>query len=195
MNDVKSSKAQGNVFIIDDAVDSCALMGSILASSGYKVVTSTDPVAAFQKKLPFRPDILLLDIMMPGMSGVEVMEKIGHSGQRSSFRIIAVSGLSDQNDIDQAFAAGANDFLAKPFRPHELLLRVEKQMEELRKDKGEAGENIIQNKIDNLAPKSPQIEFERRGPSVRSRLVAPSSLSETGHGPRGFLVGLGGASN
>ncbi|MFC1491854.1 response regulator [Nitrospinota bacterium] len=137
------SNSPGSVYIIDDDFDIVAMIGSILAGAGYRVETATDPVAAFKKELPFRPDILLIDIMMPRMSGIEVMERIGRSSERDQFRIITVSALADQENIERAAAAGADDYLAKPFHPEELLLRVSRQMEELRKSRAAAeGEGV-----------------------------------------------------
>ncbi|MFC1491857.1 response regulator [Nitrospinota bacterium] len=137
------SNAPGSVYIIDDDFDIVAMIGSILGGAGYRVESATDPVAAFKKELPFRPDILLIDIMMPRMSGIEVMERIGRSSERDQFRIITVSALTDQENIERAAAAGADDFLAKPFHPEELLLRVSRQMEDLRKSQRRKSEGII----------------------------------------------------
>lgn len=185
---MSSDKSPGSVFIIDDSVDSCTLMALILSESGYRVETSIDPIEAFKKKLPFQPDILLLDIMMPGMSGIEIMERIGKSSQRSSFRIISVSGLNDQGDIDRAYAAGANDFLAKPFQPQELLLRVEKQMGELRKSKNE---DVVPGSRESPPQETHHVEPKKEDtlPRFGAQKDVAVSSPVAGHAPRTMPTG------
>ena len=123
----------GGVYVIDDDPDIVALIRAVLTGAGFRVESETDSAAAMQKKLPFRPDVLLIDIMMPGISGLEIMERIGGGAGREKFRIITVSTLTDHADIERAAAAGADDYLAKPFHPEELLLRVRRQMAYLKK--------------------------------------------------------------
>ncbi|MBT3350524.1 MAG: response regulator [Nitrospinaceae bacterium] len=130
-----STNAPVGVYVIDDDPDVVSFIRTILVEAGFRVETETDSTAAMKKKLPFRPDVLMIDIMMPGISGLEIMERITGSAGREKFRIITVSTLTRHADIERAAAAGADDYLAKPFHPEELLLRVRRQVDELKKSR------------------------------------------------------------
>ena len=128
----KGETGCGNVFIIDDDSDIAAMMAAVIRNAGYNVATAFDPVSALQMDLPFKPDIILTDIMMPQMSGFDLIDKIKELCDDHNIRIMAVSALKSPSDIEQAIEAGAADYLAKPFHPEELLLRIERQMHSLR---------------------------------------------------------------
>ena len=129
-----------NVFIIDDDPDIVSLMMTLLSMAGYRVEVVTDPSKALQKDLPFKPDILLVDLQMPKLSGFELIEMLRDTCREQGIKIITVSALKGEEDIERAYQAGTDDYLAKPFAHEELLLRVRKQLEIQRAERTNAEE-------------------------------------------------------
>ncbi len=120
--------APGNIFVVDDDPETVAFIRAVLSEGGHRVETATDPRVFLNKEVPFVPDVILLDVMMPEMSGIEVMEKIKKSCTERGIRLVTVSALSGEADIENAYRAGADDYIVKPFETGELLLRVERQL-------------------------------------------------------------------
>ncbi|MEE9255725.1 MAG: response regulator, partial [bacterium] len=120
--------APGNIFVVDDDPETVAFIRAVLSEGGHRVETATDPRVFLNKEVPFVPDVILLDVMMPEMSGIEVMEKIKKACTERGIRLVTVSALSGEADIENAYRAGADDYIVKPFETGELLLRVERQL-------------------------------------------------------------------
>ena len=83
---------------------------------------------ALDKVASFQPDLILLDVMMPKLSGFEVCEKLKSDPQTSRIMILMVTALGDPGDIERAVAAGTDDFLSKPVQQVELVKRVENML-------------------------------------------------------------------
>ncbi|NJL74824.1 MAG: response regulator [Saprospiraceae bacterium] len=92
---------------------------------GMDVVLAKDGQEAFQKIATERPDLIVADIEMPKLSGIQLIEKVRQS-EHKHLPIIVISALDHEDDILEAFRKGANDFVAKPFKPAELVLRVKR---------------------------------------------------------------------
>ncbi|MDP6086997.1 MAG: response regulator [Nitrospinota bacterium] len=134
MNTLSSvqKRPPANIFVIDDDPDMVSLITTILSDAGYAVEGATDPVKALEKELPFKPDIILIDLNMPEISGYELIESLRDACRSQEIKIITVSALRDEEDIDRAFHAGTNDFLTKPFSNEELLPRIARQLQILK---------------------------------------------------------------
>jgi DNA-binding response OmpR family regulator len=109
------------VLIIDDDHDLVALSEHILKGEGVQVLTARDGSEGIGKLLIYQPDLILLDIVMPGISGLEVCQKIRTI---SNAPLIIVTALNHEQNMLQAFELGADDFLPKPFSAQILLARV-----------------------------------------------------------------------
>ena len=109
------------VLLIDDDSDLLALSSHIFKSAGAQVITACDGWEGLGKFLTQRPDLILLDIMMPGINGLDVCKKIR---QISNIPLIILTALHDEQNMIQALELGADDFLSKPFTAQILLARV-----------------------------------------------------------------------
>jgi PleD family two-component response regulator len=112
------------ILIADDDAQGVELLETYLADSGYETRRATDGEQTLRQVKEWRPDVILLDIMMPKISGFEVCKQIrAHEGSRD-IGILMVTALDQSSDVDRAVDAGTNDFLTKPINKTELLLRI-----------------------------------------------------------------------
>ena len=110
-----------SVLLIDDDIHVLRLMNSILEVRGYQVIAAVDSKTALQKFYEHDPDIVLLDIMMPDVDGLDVCRRIR---EFSDVPIIMVTAKVNKEDIVATLDAGADDYLAKPFSNSELIARI-----------------------------------------------------------------------
>ena len=112
------------ILVGEDEEHARALLEIKLRNSGYEVVTAEDGEAALKQTLALLPDLVVLDIMMPAMTGFEVLAALKQNPSTSSIPIILVSAQSNEENILKGLRLGANDYMVKPFSPHELVARV-----------------------------------------------------------------------
>ena len=112
------------ILIADDNQQNCELLEAYLAGEGYLIDFSSDGEATLKQVEREQPDLILLDIMMPRMSGYEVCERLKKSEVTCDIPIIMVTALNESGDIEKAVNAGADDYLAKPFVIAELVARI-----------------------------------------------------------------------
>lgn len=112
------------IMIADDEEDMRDVTRMILEAEGYTVVTAYDGLDALSMAEAEMPDLLLLDLMMPVMSGLDVARKMKESSTLSGIPIIMLSAAGQADSVQAALAAGAQDFLVKPFEPTLLMRRV-----------------------------------------------------------------------
>jgi CheY-like chemotaxis protein len=114
------------ILIVDDNIQNCELLDAYLTESGepYEVAMAYDGQAALKKVAEFQPDLILLDIMMPKLSGYEVCKQLRKAPETHSVPILVVTALNEAGDIEKAVQAGADDFLTKPVQRIELITRV-----------------------------------------------------------------------
>ena len=112
------------VLVVDDEPDIVALVAYHLVKAGYRVSTaSTGPDAVAQAKAE-RPAMLVLDLMLPGMSGFEVLEQLRADEATRDVAVLLLTARKDEPDRIRGLSLGADDYLTKPFSPQELVLRV-----------------------------------------------------------------------
>lgn len=121
MTDARKSR----ILIADDEPFNRELLEAYLAEGDYELEYAADGQETLDKTASFNPDLILLDVMMPKLSGFEVCEKLKKDPQTSSVMILMVTALSDLGDVERAVAVGCDDFLSKPINQLELLIRVE----------------------------------------------------------------------
>ena len=112
------------VLVADDTESVRSLFAELLAADGYRVLTACDGSAAFEAAQRYRPDVLLLDVRMPGLDGVEVCRRVKAAAETRLTPVILVTGAADSADRLEGIEAGADDFLMKPVNPLELRARV-----------------------------------------------------------------------
>jgi two-component system alkaline phosphatase synthesis response regulator PhoP len=116
--------ARPRVLIADDNPQGVELLEAYLSGSDYDVETAADGEETLRKVKQWRPDLILLDIMMPKVSGFEVCKRMRSDPQMQDTAVLMITALDQQSDIDRAVEAGTDDFLTKPINKTELLLRV-----------------------------------------------------------------------
>ncbi len=112
------------ILIIDDQPENVFVLQDRLEHEGYKVITAYDGQSGIDKAVEEHPDIILLDIMMPGMSGFEVCEVLTKNEKTKKIPIIMVTALTGSDDIKKGLELGAYDYIKKPFNRVELLARI-----------------------------------------------------------------------
>ena len=116
--------ARPTVMIVDDEARNCKLLKGMLAGENYRIHTFRDGRDALQSMESVAPDIILLDIMMPGIDGFEVCRRLKQDETTQAIPVVMVTALTDDNCQSVAVEAGADDFLNKPVCPDELRIRV-----------------------------------------------------------------------
>ena len=116
--------AKPKVMVVDDDKTVRHLTGSLLSPNGYDVILAEDGIDALAKATKTLPDIILLDIKMPKMDGLEVARRLKTSKRTKIIPIVIMSILGEVEDRVKAMRAGADDFLVKPVDKNELLTRV-----------------------------------------------------------------------
>lgn len=111
-----------HILIVDDDIRILKLLKKFLSQNGYLVSTSSSPSEAAELISNFVYDLIILDVMMPEITGLEFAAKIKNSG--AAMPIIMLTALSEPDDRVKGLESGANDYLTKPFEPRELLLRI-----------------------------------------------------------------------
>jgi two-component system sensor histidine kinase/response regulator len=120
--------AEFKILVVDDVVANVILLKALLSREGYKIATATSGEDALNKLPIEKPDVILLDVMMPGMSGFEVAEKIAKMSYFEDVQIIFLTALNSPADIVKGFKLGASDFVTKPFNREELIIRLTHQI-------------------------------------------------------------------
>jgi len=113
------------ILIADDNQPNVELLEAYLAEVDCEIAVAADGHETLEKVAEFKPDLILLDIMMPKLSGFEVCRLLRKNPETSHIMILMVTALGEAGDIERAVAAGCNDFLSKPINKLELLKRVE----------------------------------------------------------------------
>jgi class 3 adenylate cyclase len=112
------------ILIVDDAPANIQILSTTLKDKGYQISVATNGRQALEVLARVRPDLILLDVMMPEMDGFETCRRIKASEQWRQIPVIFLTAKTEVTDIVQGFELGAVDYVAKPFNAHELLARV-----------------------------------------------------------------------
>ena len=117
--------ARETIAVIEDEPDILEVIRYNLAREGYSVECARDGKRGLELVQQCRPDLLLLDLMLPGLDGTEVCRRLKAAPSTSSIPIVMVTARGEESDVVAGFKLGADDYVAKPFSPKELLARVE----------------------------------------------------------------------
>jgi putative two-component system response regulator len=112
------------ILIVDDEYSGRETLQSVLEGEGYNLLMAENGPQAIEKAKSFLPDVILLDVMMPGMTGFEVCERIRNDPQVAEIPIIILTALDDRESLLTGLKAGADDFISKPFDRFELRARL-----------------------------------------------------------------------
>jgi DNA-binding response OmpR family regulator len=126
------------VLIIDDDSDLLQLASLIFKKAGAEVITANDGLDGISKFFTHQPDLVILDVMMPGSNGFDICQRIR---QVSDAPLIMLTALNKEQEMLQGLAAGADDFLSKPFNPEILLARARTVLRRMQRSNGGNGSN------------------------------------------------------
>lgn len=116
------------ILIVDDNKKNLQVLGNILAENNYRVAMAIDGTKALVLAPKLQPDIILLDIMMPGIDGFEVCRLMKSDAATCDIPIIFLTAKVDLEDVVTGFTAGGVDYITKPFKKEELLVRIKTQL-------------------------------------------------------------------
>src|SRR5436190_4384395 len=136
------------ILVVDDEPDALELISFNLKGAGYEVLTAEDGNSALRKARARKPDLILLDLMIPEVDGLEVCKILRRDPETSAIPIIMLTAKAGELDRILGLELGANDYITKPFSPRELVLRVKNLLKrnsppDEKKDRYEVGELAI----------------------------------------------------
>ncbi|WP_447589301.1 response regulator [Aquipseudomonas campi] len=115
---------RGVILIVDDTPDNLALLSDALDDAGYMVLVALDGLSALNRIQRRRPDLILLDAMMPGLDGFETCRRIKAQPETADIPVLFMTALTDSEHVVEGFEAGGIDYVTKPIHPDEVLARV-----------------------------------------------------------------------
>jgi phosphoserine phosphatase RsbU/P len=122
------SQNENSILIVDDTPENLTLLRQMLTENGYRVRPALNGETALTSIKNDLPDLILLDIMMPGMGGYEVCKRLKSEEKTRRIPIIFISALNELDDKVKAFSLGCADYITKPFQAEEVLARVKTHM-------------------------------------------------------------------
>lgn len=123
-NTVVHTMADEKILIIEDDSDISELVQYNLEREGYKVVTASDGEVGYTKALQHRPNLIVLDLMLPGMDGLSVCRQLRAHPETKFTPIVMLTAKNEESDVVIGLEMGADDYLSKPFSPKELVARI-----------------------------------------------------------------------
>jgi DNA-binding response OmpR family regulator len=117
-----------NILIVDDDSDIRELVAFKLRQMGYGVRVEKDGEVGLVVAREEQPDLILLDVMMPRISGIEICRRLRAEEATAHIPIILITAKAQEMDVERGFSAGANDYIVKPFSPRDLVARVENML-------------------------------------------------------------------
>jgi two-component system phosphate regulon response regulator PhoB len=135
------------ILVVDDEPDITALVAYHLAKAGYRVSTASNGTEAIRTATEQRPDIVVLDLMLPGLSGLDVLQALRKQAETREVGVILLTARREEADRIRGLSLGADDYLTKPFSPHELTLRVAAILRRLSAPSVAAGSQLVAGPI------------------------------------------------
>lgn len=132
------------VLVVDDESDVTELLQYRLEQEGYRVATLNDPLGFVVKVREFEPDLMLLDIMMPELSGIQLCRIVRADPSMKDIPVIFLSARGEVEDRIKGLEAGAEDYVSKPFNTNELMLRISKMLKRSGAPSEPAGQSRIE---------------------------------------------------
>jgi CheY-like chemotaxis protein len=117
------------VLVADDEEDILALVTTILERAGHQVMPVRDGAAALAAVRDRRPDLVVLDISMPEVDGLEVLRRLRADAETSDLPVVLLSAQAQEDDVRRGFSTGASAYVKKPFSPRDLTERVDELLE------------------------------------------------------------------
>ncbi len=135
------------ILVVDDEPDITGLVAYHLARAGYRVSTANNGQDALKAAREERPDVVVLDLMLPGVSGYEVLRELRKREDTADVGVILLTARREEADRIKGLSLGADDYLTKPFSPQELTLRVAAVLRRLAAPAVAAGSNLVEGSL------------------------------------------------
>jgi two-component system alkaline phosphatase synthesis response regulator PhoP len=136
----EADMANAKVLIVDDEAAILNLVVAYLKPEGYEVYTAADGPAGLQAARAYKPDLIVLDVMLPGMDGVEVLTRLR---RESEVYVILLTAKTEETDKIVGLSVGADDYVTKPFSPRELVARIKAALRRMKSDGETRTGNIL----------------------------------------------------
>ena len=120
-----AGERQPLVLVADDEPDIRDLVAIRLARASYRVATARDGTEAVERAVELRPDLIVLDVNMPGQDGFETSRRLREDPRTSHVPVVFLTARTREQDVVTGYARGGDGYVTKPFEPHELLARVD----------------------------------------------------------------------
>ena len=121
-------KENYEILLVDDNVENLKVLSAILREEGYQIRIAKDGVQTLESVKQSEPDLIILDVQMPNLDGFEVAKILTSDMTKGRVPIIFLSALGDQYNISQAYKAGGDDYIKKPFFRDEIVMKVKSQL-------------------------------------------------------------------
>lgn len=144
LRNMQINQSEFKLLVVDDVQTNVLLLKALLHKEGYCILIANDGKEALEVAQKEQPDLILLDVMMPGMDGFEVAERLKSDEYNIDTPVIFLTALDDTQSIVNGFKLGASDFISKPFRKEELMVRIRHQLSLV------AARRIIEAQTDEL---------------------------------------------
>ncbi|MHB8589703.1 MAG: response regulator [Candidatus Dormibacteraceae bacterium] len=128
-NSTTPARVRRTVLIADDQPSNRMLASAIIGTDDYNVIEARDGVEAWTLIQEHRPSLVLLDVRMPGQTGLEILHAIKSDPKLSATKVILLTASAQESEISAGLAAGADSYLTKPFSPADLLARLDEALE------------------------------------------------------------------
>jgi two-component system alkaline phosphatase synthesis response regulator PhoP len=150
------------ILVIDDEPSIVNLVSAYLKPEGYEVFAASDGIAGLKAARAYKPDLIVLDLMLPGKDGFDVLSQLR---RESNVYVILLTAKTEETDKIVGLSVGADDYVTKPFSPRELVARIKSALRRLQPGSGAGSENMI------LAFRHVRIDMGARQVSVDERPV------------------------
>jgi two-component system, OmpR family, alkaline phosphatase synthesis response regulator PhoP len=137
---LNTSMTSPKILVVDDEPGILNLVTAYLRQEGYEYFTATDGPSGLKAARAFKPDLIVLDIMLPGMDGLEVLT---HLRRESNVYVILLTAKTEEMDKIIGLSVGADDYLTKPFSPRELVARIKAALRRMRQERLPTEGNVI----------------------------------------------------
>ncbi|MBI5842271.1 MAG: response regulator transcription factor [Chloroflexi bacterium] len=128
------------ILVVDDEPSIVNLVGAYLKPEGYEVFTATDGPSGLKAARAYKPDLLILDVMLPGMDGLELLSRLR---RESEMYVILLTARTEETDKIVGLSVGADDYVTKPFSPRELVARVKAAVRRLQTGAGSGADGGV----------------------------------------------------
>ena len=128
------------ILVVDDEPSIINLVTAYLKPEGYEVYTASDGNAGLKSARAFKPDLIILDLMLPGIDGIELLSRLR---RESDVYVIMLTARTDETDKVIGLSVGADDYVTKPFSPRELVARVKAALRRIKTGTGSSEERSV----------------------------------------------------